>query len=135
TEDIDSGTIANALQQWRTHRAVPTALPAGAFPVADILADRANLDPRRWNASSTEIIGVQQVRSTVEDLNRAVTHTLQPSKLLATTLHGSDQTPKLVSLTDLEKSGNLIVLRGAEKVREKDYDTEGNAVVTGTWIR
>lgn len=133
--DIDSDVVAQALEAWREHRTVPASLPAAAYTVADLLAENADLNPRRWISSSADAPDLQAVRSAVEALERSVANAHLPVKLSAASLRGGAQTPKMVSITDLEKAGRLNVLRASAKIREADYGTEGMPVVTGSWIR
>lgn len=133
--DIDPAAIAQALEAWREDRAVSQTMPAGAFTVAELLAEGADVNPRRWISSSVDAPDVQAVRSAIETLQRAVANTRQPVKLTASSIKAGTRAPKLVSITDLEKAGRLTVLRTSAKIREPDYGTEGSPVVTGPWIR
>lgn len=135
TKDIDIDAIAEALQSWREHRVVPTKLPAGAFTVADILTDESDLTPKRWISSAEGIPDVEEVRSHVEALHRAVAETKPLDKLTAASLVAGKQTPKLVTVSDLVKAGRVTALKANERIQEAAYSTEGTPVVTGAWIR
>lgn len=133
---VDPDAIAAALQQWRDDQTISANLDAHAVAVADILADKANLTPRRWlGAQSAELPGVDEVRAAVETLHSAVANIQQPTKLTAELVKSGNQAPRTVTLTELQKTEVLEVVRAAGKVRESDYSAEGTPVVTGAWIR
>lgn len=132
---VDSYAIAATLQQWRQDRTVPTG-QAEAATVAEILADHANLTPRRWTGpKNDELPDVDEVRAALESLHRAVNNTQRPIKLTPESVSADTQAPRTVPLTELQKTGTLKVLRGTGKFGESDYSTEGAPVVTGAWIR
>ncbi|TNB74194.1 hypothetical protein FHJ30_05725 [Arthrobacter sp. BB-1] len=133
--DVNADAVADALQGWRDSRLVPTKLPAGAFTIAEILADDANLTPQRWLSSTEAAPAVEEVRANVEELHRAVMQTKPLDKLNASSLAAAAQAPKLISVSDLVKAGSVMVLKANERVRETDYSSEGTPVVTGRWIR
>lgn len=134
SKDIDPDALAAALQDWRENRSVPTALPADAVTIADILADKTDVNPRRWLTSGIDAPTLETVRSTVEALHRATTSTQALTKLSAESIAVGTQAPKLVSITDLEKAGSLEILRTRETIREADHGTDGTLVASGAWI-
>ncbi|MFC0248424.1 N-6 DNA methylase [Citricoccus parietis] len=137
TKDIDPDALTTALQDWRENRTVPTALPAEAVSIADILtvADKTDVNPRRWLSSGMDAPDLESVRSTVESLHRAAASTRKLTKLTAGSIAAGTQPPKLVSITDLEKAGSLEVLRTRETIRDADRGTDGTPIVSGAWIR
>ncbi|WP_299305876.1 N-6 DNA methylase [uncultured Brachybacterium sp.] len=135
TSDINSEAIATALREWREHRTIPATVPAEARTVAELLAEDANLDPRRGIASNVESPDLQTVRAAVKSLDSVVTSMPRLTTLTASSLVSSERAPKLVSITDLEKAGSLKVLRALETLRADDYGIGGSPAVTGPWIR
>jgi hypothetical protein len=134
-QDIDPDALATALQSWRAHRTVPAELNADAITVADILADKTDVNPRRWLSSGMAAPAMETVRSTIESLHRAAASTRGLTKLTTESIAAGTQAPRLVSITDLEKAGSLEILRPRETIREADHGTDGTPVVSGVWIR
>lgn len=135
TKTVDPEALAEALQGWRADRAVPEGLPAEAVSVTDILADKADVNPRRWVASGDTAPGPEDVRSAVESLHQAAESLQQPAKLTAGSIAAGTRVSNLVSITDLEKAGSLKILKARETIREADYGTNGSAIMSGAWIR
>ncbi|MGW1799207.1 N-6 DNA methylase [Streptomyces sp. NPDC001984] len=134
-KDIDIDAIATALQQWREHRVVPANLIAGAFTVAQLLTEDGNLTPTRWLASTDGAPDLEKVRSQIEALHRAVNQVKSLGVLTSTSLTEGRETPRMVTVSDLEKAGSLKLFKTAERVQEKDLSDQGTPVVTGAWIR
>lgn len=135
TKNIDPDAVAAALNGWRERRAVPTSLPAGAFTVAEILAKDGVLSPQRWVSSNTETPEAKDVFTHVENLHSAVADIKPLSKLTKEAFIPGGQVPKLITVSDLAKAGEVVLLKANERVREGDYDTAGTPVVSGGWIR
>lgn len=135
-KDIDPNGIAAALKGWRDRRTVPTDLPAGAFTVAEILADDGTLSPQRWISSAKDTPEADDVLAQVEKLRNAVADIKPLAKLTSESLIPCRQIPKLITVSDLVKADKVALLKAnAERVRDDDYGTEGIPVVTGAWIR
>lgn len=135
TKIIDPDAIAAALKGWRERRVIPTSLPAGAFTVAEILAKDGVLSPQRWVSPATEIPEAKDVFSHVEKLHSAVADIKPLSKLTGEAFISGGQVPKLITVSDLAKAGEVVLLKANERVRDGDYGTEGTPVVSGSWIR
>ena len=135
TKDLDHDAIATALNGWRDRRAIPTSLPAGAFTVAEILAKDGVLSPQRWVSSTLEIPEAEDVFTHVENLQSAVADIKPLSKLNKEAFIPGGQVPKLITVSDLAKAGEVVLLKANERVRDGDYGTEGTPVVSGSWIR
>lgn len=136
TKDIAPDVIAAALREWRERRAIPTSLPAGAFTVAEILAKDGVLSPQRWVSYSTaQIPEAKDVFTHIEKLQSAVADLKPLSRLTREAFIPGGQVPKLITVSDLAKAGEVVLLKANGRVREGDYGTEGTPVVSGSWIR
>lgn len=134
TKDIDADAIAQALQDWRERTIVPTNFTAGAFTVAELLANEGDLTPQRWIASDEGAPDVEKVRGHVEALHRAAAEAKPLDKLTGASLTTGQQAPKLVTVSDLIKAGSLTWLKTRERLRGVTSSAKGTPVVTGGWI-
>lgn len=135
SKNINPETVATVLAGWRKSRTVPTVLPAVAVTITELLADKTNVNPRRWVDSSVDAPDLETVRSAVESLHQAANRAPQLSKLTTESIAAGTHAPRLVSITDLEKAGSLKILRTRKALREADYGITGTPIVTSGWIQ
>lgn len=135
SSQIEPAVLAFALEVWRARGEVEDAVPAVAVATAQLLAEDANLDPRRWVISAENDLDALGVKTAFKGVESAVSTIKPPQRATPASVEDADRPLRMISLADLERAGHLEIKRATAVLREKDLGDTGNLAITGAWIR
>lgn len=133
-KEIDVQTISACLENWRTDRAEPSEPFAGIFDVNDILAEGSVLNPKQWIASSTSSLSVETINHDFAALQKRLEQIQSTDLANSVSISAGKTPPKIVSISDLEKTGSLEIIRSREHISSTNYASDGTPAVSGEWI-
>ncbi|MFE7628933.1 N-6 DNA methylase [Kocuria sp. NPDC057446] len=133
---VDTAAIAEALQAWRGHQAIPEDMPAAAVSVEELLATGGNLTPQQWMQSSVEAPEANKVREQIAALDQATMELAGLQRRNRVEVRARTAPVAQATVGQLIKEGRIEQVRPKYRVPDSDLsDTEGLPVVTGAWIR
>lgn len=133
---VDTAAIAEALQAWRHHQAIPDNMPAAAVRVEELLATGGNLTPQQWVQASVEAPEANKVCEQIAALDQATVDLSGLHRQSRVDVRTRTAPVAQATVGQLIKEGRIEQVRPKYRVPDSDLsDTDGAPVVTGAWIR
>ncbi len=134
TPGLDTQHIAAQLDAWRTNGDILDDDTARAVSVVDALAERANLDPRRWVMAGTHGADLETIKDSLQAVHATASSVQVPTEL-SERVQAATTSVRQISVAELERTDSLDVLRPRTRISEKDLGDKGDLVVTAAWVR